>query len=150
VRVLIKTGMAVALGQVILAGLDKIAARFEPLDEVLPEPFVDKVLEPIRLHGAVVWSVLEGSGWPAMLTWEASAWFPALAVVWLAWRSLGLLASAQSTRPTPLDRVFDSPGSARRFLGFWTALSALFLAALPGLALAGLIALHHVLAIFVP
>jgi hypothetical protein len=42
--------------------------------------------------------------------------------------------------------VFDSPGVACRFAGYTAAFWALLLAALPTLAVAGLIVLHHALA----
>ena len=70
-------------------------------------------------HGAAVWRELQGDGWLGMLRFDASLWFPALVIPWLGWRSLGLLASARDARPSPLDQVFDSAASARRFVGHW-------------------------------
>jgi hypothetical protein len=64
-------------------------------------------------------------------------------IPWLAWRSLGLLLAAGTPQPAPLDRLVESRAMAGRFVGYFSALLALFIAAVPILAMAGLIGLHH-------
>ena len=88
-----------------------------------------------------MWTWLQGNDWIG----DASLWFPALVMPWLAWRSVGLLLWAGEPPRAPLDHVFDSAALTRRFVGYSFASSALFLAAVPTFALAGLVVLHHAL-----
>jgi hypothetical protein len=103
------------------------------------------LFDPLQDQRAKAWKWLQGNQTVGMLSFDASLWFPALVIPWLAWRSVGLLVSAGSPRPSPFDQALDSPASARRFAGYWCALLALLLAAVPTLALTGLVILHHAL-----
>ncbi|MGC8643171.1 MAG: hypothetical protein ACP5XB_25200 [Isosphaeraceae bacterium] len=60
-------------------------------------------------------------------------------------RLSGLLLRAGNLSLTPIDHVFGSAASTRRFIGYSFALLALLLAAMPTLGLAGLVVLHHAL-----
>ena len=116
---LAKVVASALLSLVILASLAQIQGGYTPIGQALPRWLVNGLLDPLRAHGAAVWRELQGDGWLGMLRFDASLWFPALVIPWLGWRSLGLLASARDARPSPLDQVFDSAVSARRFVGHW-------------------------------
>jgi hypothetical protein len=134
----------VLLSLVILVSLAVMERQSGSTGRVFPW-WLASILSPLRAHGDEVWNWLLGNEWIRMLSSDASLWFPVLILPWLGWRSLGLLVTAWNPRPSPLDHVIDSAASARQFLAYWCALSALLLAAIPTLALTGLVLLHHAL-----
>ena len=147
---LAKAATAALLSLVILASVAQIQGRYTPTGQALPWWLMNGLFEPRRARGAAVWNELQGNGWLGMLRYDASLWLPAFAIPWLGWQSLYLLASARGARPSPLDHMVDSAASARQFVGYWGALFALLVAALPTLAMTGLVILHHALAMILP
>jgi hypothetical protein len=143
---LLRAVAALVLGVVILSSVAEIQARYPPSGLVLPRWLVHAVFEPLQSRGAEIWSLFQWNGLAATIAFDPDVWFPAVAIPWLLWRSSGLLVSARRDVPASLDQVFDSPRVACRFAGYSLAFWALLLAALPTLALAGLIVLHHALA----
>lgn len=141
---LLKVIVAVMLLVVILSCLDEIETWPRSTGRLLPDRLL-ALLGPLDTHGAQIWSWLRGNHWINWLSYDASVWFPLLVIPWLAWRSIGLLLRGGTSMHGPLDHVFDSAASTRRFVGYSFALLALLLAAVPALGLAGLVVLHHAL-----
>jgi hypothetical protein len=147
-------GMIIVAFATFAAGLvaHALAHRSEVAGAVSPPSLMEAwrgIARPIRagLAGAfIVFLVVRWESWPGLIDHE-TLWFPALAIPWLAWRLWTFRAASSSpdSPRAPLDRIFDSRGSSCRFLGAWAALTALLIAAVPTLALAGLIVLHRVL-----
>ena len=135
--------MVVLLLAVIASSLEHIK-KYGPFGRFIPARLVG-LLDLLPASVWQGWTWLQGTGWSGVLIGDASVWFPAIVLPWLAWRSIGLLLSARSPSPAPLDRVFDSATALRRFFGFSFAMSVVLLAAVPTLALAGLVVLHHAL-----
>ena len=129
---------------VILCCMDEIAPRYGSGGRVIPG-WLFGLLVPVRVAVAKLWELLHANELAGPLSWDASLWFPLLVIPWLAWRSIVLLLRAGSISIAPLDHVFDSLATRRRFLGYSLSLLALLLAAMPTFALAGLVVLHHTL-----
>jgi hypothetical protein len=135
--------MIVFLLVVILSNLEHIK-RYGSIGRFIP----DWLFRLLDLVPAPVWTArdwLQGNPWIDMLSGDASFWFPLLVIPWLAWRSIGLLLRAGNPTFAPCDHIFDSISFTCRFFGYSFALLALLLAAVPTLALAGLVVLHHAL-----
>ncbi len=142
---LLKAMVAVLLLVVILSSLEEIETRGGLTGRFLPG-WLFGWLVPWRAPSAHLWDWLRVNEWAGMVTSDASLWFPALIIPWLGWRSVGLLILARNPAPAPFDHLFHSAASARRFVGYWCAFSALLMAAAPALALTGVLVLHHALA----
>ena len=85
-----------------------------------------------------------------MLRYDASLWLPAFAIPWLGWQSLYLLASARSPAPRRWITWSIRPRRLASSSATGGRLFALLVAALPTLAMTGLVILHHALAMILP
>jgi hypothetical protein len=140
---LAKFAVAAMLLLVILASLAQIEERCAPTGQSLARHFIHESLDPVRTHSAAIWSELRGNPRLGALLFDTWPWFPALALCWLGWQSVCLLLATRDAGGLPLDQVFVSATSARRFAAHWILLCTLLIAALPTLTMAGLLLLHH-------
>jgi len=140
---LAKAVVVLVLGVVILTCLSWIVERFPSIARWFPSGLVGGVVAPIRGLSEPFWSWAKGEPSLSVLSYQPALCLLALVVPWLGWRTVGLLFSVRGSAEAPLDRVVDDPARACSFVGYWAALWALLVAALPTLALAGLMLLHQ-------
>jgi hypothetical protein len=136
-----KALVATFLVVVILSSLEEIRRSYPAAGRVLPGWLLG-LAGPLSSSISGIWAWIKANGWFGLFNSDASPWFPAVIIPWLVWRSVGLLMAA-GTPHAPLDRLVESRAMAGRFVGYFSALSALLIAAVPILAMAGLVGLHH-------